>query len=131
MELRAREHNHSHHVVHITETKGSTDDEFDFVVGGLGSSVGELKLGSSNNGCEVAFDFLTQIPKYGDPAPLGPGHPLGERSGDLIRPGLESQTKILFEQVGTVELRIGPGQELQLGLLIFREMLRVFEQDIA
>lgn len=97
MELRAREHNHSHHVVHITETEGSTDDEFDFVVGGLGSSVGELKLGSRNNGCEVAFDFLTQIPKYGDPAPLGPGHPFGECIADLIWTSFQGQAKILLQ----------------------------------
>lgn len=97
MNIRAREHNHSHHIVHITETKGSTDDKFDFVVGGLGASIGEPKLGSSNNGCEVAFDFLTQIPKYGDSAPLGPGHPFGEGIGDLVRSSFQGQAKILLQ----------------------------------
>ena len=97
MKCGAGEHNHSEKVIDVAETKGSTDDEFDFVVGGLGSSVGELKLGSSNNGCEVAFDFLTQIPKYGDPAPLGPGHPFGECIADLIRSSFQGQAKILLQ----------------------------------
>lgn len=131
MKIRAGEHNHSEKVIHVAKAKSGTDDEFDFVVDGLGAGIRKPESGGSNNGVKVAFDFLAQLAEHEDPAPLGPGHPLGERSGDLIRPGLESQTKILFEQVGTVELRIGPGQELQLGLLIFREMLRVFEQDIA
>ena len=131
MKIGAGEHNHSEKVIHVAKAKSGTDDEFDFVVDGLGAGIRKAESGGSNNGVKVAFDFLAQLAEHGDPAPLGPGHPLGERTGDLIRPGLESQTKILFEQVGTVELRIGPGQELQLGLLIFREMLRVFEQDIA
>ena len=131
MKIGAGEHNHSEKVIHVAKAKSGTDDEFDFVVDGLGAGIRKPESGGSNNGVKVAFDFLAQLAEHGDPAPLGPGHPLGERTGDLIRPGLESQTKILFEQVGTVELRIGPGQELQLGLLIFREMLRVFEQDIA
>lgn len=131
MKIGAGEHNHSEKIIHVAKAKSGTDDEFDYVVDGLGAGIRKPESGGSNNGVKVAFDFLAQLAEHGDPAPLGPGHPLGERSGDLIRPGLESQTKILFEQVGTVELRIGPGQELQLGLLIFREMLRVFEQDIA
>ena len=131
MKIGAGEHNHSEKIIHVAKAKSGTDDAFDFVVDGLGAGIRKPESGGSNNGVKVAFDFLAQLAEHGDPAPLGPGHPLGERSGDLIRPGLESQTKILFEQVGTVELRIGPGQELQLGLLIFREMLRVFEQDIA
>ena len=102
-EIRAREHNHSHHVVHIAEAKGSTDDEFDFVVGSLGACVGEPELSGSNDSEEVTLDFLAQFPKGGYPAPLGPSHPLGKRSGNLIRPGFERQTQILFEQVSPVE----------------------------
>ena len=57
-EFRAREHNHSHHVVQISEAKGGADDEFDFVVGSLGACVGEPKPGGGNDGMEVALDFL-------------------------------------------------------------------------
>ena len=39
MEFRAGEH--SHHIVHIAATKGSADDEFDFIIGGLGAGIGE------------------------------------------------------------------------------------------
>ena len=112
MKCRAREHDHSGEVVEIAKTEGGTDDEFDFVVGGLGASTGEPELGGSNDGSEVALNLLAQIPEHGDPAPLGPGHPLGEGIGDLVRASLESQTQIFLEQVGTVELWIGLGEEL-------------------
>ena len=131
MELRAGEHDHSDHVVHIAETKGSTDDELDLIIGGLGACVGELEPGSGDDSREVALDFLAQFPKHGDSAPLGPGHPLGKSTGNLIRASLERQTQIFLEKVGAVEFRIGFGEELQLGLLVFRQMLRVFKQSIA
>ena len=60
-EIRAREHNHSHHVVHIAETKGGMDDEFDFVVDSLGACVREPEPGGGNDGMEVALDFLAQF----------------------------------------------------------------------
>lgn len=131
MKIRAGEHNHSEKVIHVAKAKSSTDDEFDLVVDGLGAGIRKPECSGSNNGIKVAFDFHTQLAEHGDPASLGPGHPLGERSGDVIRSGLESQTNILFEQVGTIEFRIGLSEELQLGLLIYREMLWIFEQGVA
>ena len=107
----AGEHNHSKKVVHVAKAEGGADDEFDLVVESLGASIGKDESGSSNNSVKVTFDFLTQIAEHRNPAPLGPGHPLGKLTGNLIRPGLESQTKILFEQIGTIELGIGLGQE--------------------
>ena len=71
VKFRAREHNHSHHIVRISETKGSTDDEFNFIVGGFGAGVGEPKLGSSNDGTKMALNFLAQIPEHEDPASPG------------------------------------------------------------
>ena len=112
MKIRARKHDHSHHIVHISETKGSTDDKFDFVVGSLGGGVGEPELCGSNDSEEVTLDFLAQFPKGRYPAPLGSSHPLGKRSGNLIRPGFERQTQILFEQVSPVECGICFGEEL-------------------
>ena len=110
--IRAREHNHSHHVVHIAEAKGGTDDEFDFVVGSLGACVREPEPGGGNDGVKVALDFLAQFPKRRYLAPLCPSHPFGKRTGNLIRPSFESQTQILFEQVSPVESGICLGEEL-------------------
>ena len=96
MEFRAGEHNHSHHIVHIAETKGSTDDEFDFIIGGLGAGVGESEPGSGNVSQEVVLNLLAQFPKHRDSAPLGPNHPLGKGAGNLIRTGLKCQTQIFL-----------------------------------
>lgn len=79
----------------------------------------------------MAFDFHAQIPEDRNPAALGPGHPLGEGAGYLIRASLKGKTQILLEKVGAVKLRVGSGQKLELGLLIFRQMLRIFEESIA
>lgn len=131
VELGAGEHDHSHHIVQIAETEGSTDDEFDLIIGGLGAGIGEAEPGSGNDSREVALDFLAQFLKHGDSAPLGPGHPFGKGTGDLIRASLEGQTQIFLEEVGPIEFGIGLGKKLQLGLLVIRQMLRVFEQGIA
>ena len=111
-EFRAREHNHSHHVVHIAESEGGTDDEFDFVVGRLGACVREPEPGGGNDGVKVALNFLAQFPKRRNSAPLCPSHPLAKRTGDFIGPGFERQTQILFEQVSPVECGICLGEEL-------------------
>ena len=89
---RAREYNHNRQVVKIAKTEGGTDDELDFVVGGLRVSVREFELGDSNNGTEVAFNFHAQVPKHRDPAPLGPSHPFGESFIDFVRTSLKCQT---------------------------------------
>lgn len=47
MEFRAGEHDHSDHIVHIAEAKGSRDDEFDLIVDGLGAGVGEPEPGAT------------------------------------------------------------------------------------
>ena len=45
--------------------------------------------------------FLARLAEHGDPAPLGPRPSTKfERIRDLVGYGLESQTKILFWQVG-------------------------------
>ena len=68
----ARKHNHSQQIVHIAETKGGTDDEFDFVIGSLRASVGESEVCGGNNGREeelVDIEVevpLSEIPKTGD-----------------------------------------------------------------
>ena len=77
--IRPREHNHSHHIVHISETKGSTGDEFDFIVGGLESCIGELKLSAGNwskTGVDHMFDhswnnFISGISAVGSAGGLG------------------------------------------------------------
>ena len=100
---RARKHDHSRQIVNIAKTKGGTDDELDFVVGSLRASIGESEAGSGNDGGKVAFDFHAQVPEHRDSAPLGPGHPLGKGVGNIVRPGFEGQTQVLFEQIGAIE----------------------------
>lgn len=109
----------------------SSDDEFDLIIGGLGAGVREPELGSGNDSGEVALDLLAQFLKHRDSAPLGPCHPFGKGIGDFIRTSLEGQTQIFLEEVGLVEFGIDFGKKVQLGLLIFRQMLRVFEQGIS
>ena len=54
MKFRAGEHDHSHHIVHIAEAKGSADDEFDLVISRLGASIGQLEPCGGSDGREVA-----------------------------------------------------------------------------
>ena len=127
----AREHNHSQQIVHIAKTESGTDDEFDFVVGSFRVSVGEPEVCGGSNGREVTLDFLAQIPEDRDSTALSPSHPFSESASDLVRAGFEGQTEIFLEQIGSVKFGIGFGQELQLSLLVFRQMFRIFEQSIA
>ena len=57
MKFRAGEHDHSYHIVHIAEAKGSADDEFDLVVSRLGASIRQLEPCGGNDGREVTLDF--------------------------------------------------------------------------
>lgn len=76
-------------------------------------------MSSGNDNREVTFDLLAQIPEHGNPASLYPSHSLGKSVGNLVRSGFERQTKILFEQIGTIEFGVGLAQKLQLSSLIF------------
>lgn len=90
-----------------------------------------LNLAEATMALKWRLIFLAQFPEHEDSAPLSPSHPLGECADDFIGTGLEVQTQIFLEDVGAVEFGTGFGEELQLGLLVFRQMLRVFEQGIA
>ena len=59
MKFRAGEHDHSYHIVHIAEAKGSADDEFDLVVSRLGASIRQLEPCGGNDGREQ-LQFLTK-----------------------------------------------------------------------
>ena len=119
---RAGKHDHSRQIVHIAKANGGTDDELDFVVGSLRTSIGESEAGSGNDGGKVALDFHTQVPEHRDSAPLGPGHPLGKGVGNFVRPGFEGQTQVLFESDSAVS------GTLDTDLLeIVRDRLRCFQ----
>ena len=57
MKFRAGEHDHSYHIVHIAEAKGSADDEFDLVISRLGASIGQLEPCGGSDG-ESAEKFV-------------------------------------------------------------------------
>lgn len=90
-----------------------------------------LNLAEATMALKWRLIFLAQFPEHEDSAPLSPSHPLGECADDFIGTGLEVQTQVFLEDIGAVEFGIGFGEELALGLLFFRQMLRVFEQGIA
>ena len=53
MKIGAGEHNHSEKIIHVAKAKSGTDDEFDFVVDGLGAGIRKPESGGSNNGVKV------------------------------------------------------------------------------
>ena len=69
--------------------------------------------------------FLRSSREHRDPAPLGLRPSAVSAPAISSGPAVESQRRFSLAGRRGSRRRIGPGQELQLGLLIFREMLRV------
>ena len=61
MKFRAGEHDHSYHIVHIAEAKGSADDEFDLVVSRLGASIRQLEPCGGNDICDTCSALGKQM----------------------------------------------------------------------
>ena len=47
MKIGAGEHNHSEKIIHVAKAQSGTDDEFDFVVDGLGAGIRKPESGGS------------------------------------------------------------------------------------
>ena len=79
----------------------------------------------------VFDDATLQLHEGGNPAAPRPPDPDLERLRGLGVGQLEDQSQAFFEQVGTVQPRVGLGDPGQLGLLPDREVLGVLPQRVA
>ena len=64
MKIGAGEHNHSEKIIHVAKAKSGTDDEFDFVVDGLGAGLRACLKSSNKDGNEGKGEDLSRNKEF-------------------------------------------------------------------
>jgi len=77
------------------------------------------------------LNLQAQLTEGWNSASLSPRYPLMEGIGNLLWASLERQPEPFLYQIDAIKPRVRLRQKLELRPLVLRQMLWVFEQDIA